>query len=355
MKGKRGILLKETLYLVLAIMFLAVVSAGAYEVYKNFTTDQNKLQAQGLLERLSFFLKDIKEGDTAPFLFYAPKGYYFVYLANSPVVSDASCGGRDAKCMCICKKKDCSGEEAYCKQIALPISVEGAKVSIVTTFKNEESRTVQSVQKVKEIQIDLTELSVQRTKTSYDVKEVKNILDQSLTSKAAVNPDLPVQHPPLISAQNRKPGTIVDLIILHHTAGTTWTGAYDTFRAAPQNASAHYIIDRDGTIYYIVDESKRALHAGDVNEYSIGIEIVSMGSNGYTSKQYDALNALLKDIESRYPAITHDKEHILAHYETDQGRADNKPDPACFDWERISLTTPLMRPSFNCACEDCVP
>ena len=58
------------------------------------------------------------------------------------------------------------------------------------------------------------------------------------------------------------------------------------------NVSAHYCIDENGLIFSLVDEGKRAWHAGesywrgetDINSRSIGIEIVNPGHDfGYCS------------------------------------------------------------------------
>ena len=57
--------------------------------------------------------------------------------------------------------------------------------------------------------------------------------------------------------------------------------------------SVHYIVARDGTVYYTCDESKRASHAGvgkwakyfNLNDVSIGIEIVNSGAESFPVDQ----------------------------------------------------------------------
>ena len=80
----------------------------------------------------------------------------------------------------------------------------------------------------------------------------------------------------------------ISMIILHYTVIPTCEEALarlsETTNAAGK-VSAHYLVDRDGSIYNLVDESKRAWHAGlgswagldDINSRSIGIEIVNVG------------------------------------------------------------------------------
>ncbi len=127
--------------------------------------------------------------------------------------------------------------------------------------------------------------------------------------------------------------------------------------------SIHYIIDRDGTVYCYIPESRVAWHAGvgtyaqdekytnKMNSYAIGIELLAMGTKeemadylkpeeydaldsrllGYTDAQYTALNALVRDICSRNH-IPMDREHILGHQDYSPG----KNDPGVlFDWNRL--------------------
>jgi N-acetylmuramoyl-L-alanine amidase len=70
------------------------------------------------------------------------------------------------------------------------------------------------------------------------------------------------------------------VIIEHYTAGTSFSSAWNTFAAnSPHNGElpgtcAHFIIDRDGTIYQLVPLWIRCRHAVGMNYTSIGIEHV---------------------------------------------------------------------------------
>ena len=74
-------------------------------------------------------------------------------------------------------------------------------------------------------------------------------------------------------------------LVIHYTAGTTATGAIEWFKKPEAEASAHFVVDRDGSITQMVPMNRRAWHAGaskwgeltDINTYSIGIEIVNAG------------------------------------------------------------------------------
>jgi hypothetical protein len=70
------------------------------------------------------------------------------------------------------------------------------------------------------------------------------------------------------------------LIVLHFTSGSTFVGAFETFasdtptRGELPGTCAHYIVDKDGTIYHLVDEAIRCRHAIGVNHVALGIEMV---------------------------------------------------------------------------------
>ncbi len=74
-------------------------------------------------------------------------------------------------------------------------------------------------------------------------------------------------------------------LIMHYTAGPTLDGAVSWFMNPQAQASAHVIVDRDGTVVQMVDFNRKAWHAGKsswghlegLNAYSIGIELVNAG------------------------------------------------------------------------------
>lgn len=157
------------------------------------------------------------------------------------------------------------------------------------------------------------------------------------------NVQVSLEHFGKFASGTRNSGATVDTIVLHHTGSSNVLSAVATLLV--DGNSAHYIIDRDGTIYYLVDESRRAFHATDYNSRSIGIEIVNTGNVNmeYTDAQYAAIVNLGKDIISRWPVITWDNDHVLAHYQMPDSRTSGKWDPSPkFDWSRIGLASHPM-------------
>lgn len=108
---------------------------------------------------------------------------------------------------------------------------------------------------------------------------------------------------------------------------------------AKRKVSAHYLIARDGTLYQLVDEGKRAWHAGisywggqtDLNSASIGIELDNSGADDFPAVQIDTLVALLERVTARH-AIP--RGNILAHGDVAPGR---KVDPnRRFPWQALA-------------------
>lgn len=156
----------------------------------------------------------------------------------------------------------------------------------------------------------------------------------------------------------------IDLVVLHYTGmqdaeaalrrltdAEPVAGAYpgpwqDTSidpKAPLGRVSSHYVIDERGAIYRIVDEEKRAWHAGQsswqgksgVNSRSIGIEIVNGGHDfglpEFPNPQIEALIALLRDILARRGL---DASRVVAHSDIAPGR---KLDPGeKFPWRRLA-------------------
>ena len=99
-----------------------------------------------------------------------------------------------------------------------------------------------------------------------------------------------------------------DVVVLHHTGGSTQS-SLNWLSNPASGVSTHYLISKEGKIYEMVSEAKRAWHCGesvfkgrnDVNDFSIGIEIANAGDgvDPYPKAQQDAIVALLSDLKRR--------------------------------------------------------
>jgi N-acetylmuramoyl-L-alanine amidase len=97
-------------------------------------------------------------------------------------------------------------------------------------------------------------------------------------------------------------GIEIDTLILHNTDGTL-ASAIQRFKDPSSQVSAHYIVDRDGGVTQMVNDTDTAWHSGkkDVNQRSIGIEVVaSSTATGMTTGQEATLIALAQFVLDAY-------------------------------------------------------
>lgn len=129
------------------------------------------------------------------------------------------------------------------------------------------------------------------------------------------------------------------LVVLHHTGASNADSALKTLTTPALKVSSHYLITKSGKIIQLVDEHKRAWHAGvskwrgfsDINSISIGVELDNNGSEPYAQAQIQALLTLLQDLKSRYRLSTTD---FVGHADVAPGR---KVDPSfLFPWHELA-------------------
>ena len=114
------------------------------------------------------------------------------------------------------------------------------------------------------------------------------------------------------------PGTLAqrNLIVLHITSGPTAYSAIQTFinSVHPNRVSAHFVIDRDGTVYQLLSIEDTAWHASAVNSRSIGIEHAGSLALPCTDAQYAASAALISWCCNQI-GVPCDREHVRTHNE----------------------------------------
>jgi beta-N-acetylhexosaminidase len=117
------------------------------------------------------------------------------------------------------------------------------------------------------------------------------------------------------------------IIVLHWTAVMNFKDSYkrlyaeklfsdrtDIAQASALNVSAHFLVDRDGTIYQLMPANHMARHVIGLNYSSIGIENVGGQSNkkeDLTPQQVASNVRLVKYLKEKYPTIS----YLIGHYE----------------------------------------
>ena len=104
--------------------------------------------------------------------------------------------------------------------------------------------------------------------------------------------------------EDRSVRKTTSLIVLH----TTEAPAKGSLNKLSERGEAHYCIAENGTVYRIIDQDRIAFHAGrsmwngkrDVDNFSIGIEVVGYHDKPVTLAQLSALNELLLQLKAKY-------------------------------------------------------
>lgn len=140
----------------------------------------------------------------------------------------------------------------------------------------------------------------------------------------------------------------IDMLVFHYTGMETGQQALDRMCDPSAEVSAHYMIWEDGRVVTLVEEEKRAWHAGvsswqgdeDLNSRSIGIEIVNGGHDWpmadgglapYPDAQIEALISLCSDILLRWD-IPYNR--IVGHSDIAPARKDDPGEH--FPWHRLA-------------------
>lgn len=170
-----------------------------------------------------------------------------------------------------------------------------------------------------------------------------------------------VRHCPSTHFNARPAGADISLLVIHNISlppGQFGTGCVQQFfsgtldrdahpyfaEIAELRVSAHFLIERDGTVTQFVSCHDRAWHAGqscfegreNCNDFSLGIELEGTDDQPFADAQYASLVALTRVLQRAFPPIT--RARITGHEHIAPGR---KTDPGpCFDWARYldSLT-----------------
>jgi N-acetylmuramoyl-L-alanine amidase len=131
------------------------------------------------------------------------------------------------------------------------------------------------------------------------------------------------------------------IIVVHYTEQESVAQSLHTLRTRNSGGpvSSHYLIGRDGALYQLVADDRRAWHAGsgrwgtisDLNSASIGIELDNNGREPFAEPQVQALLRLLEDLCSR---LGIPRTHVIGHSDLAPTR---KIDPGpLFPWRRLA-------------------
>jgi N-acetyl-anhydromuramyl-L-alanine amidase AmpD len=121
----------------------------------------------------------------------------------------------------------------------------------------------------------------------------------------------------------KSPTIVPKMIVLHYTAGGTVESNFKYFnktnlesarntlkKQSTLNVSSHFIIDRDGTIYQLMEPNTFARHTIGLNYCAIGIENIGSKKEPLTEKQIAANAQLVRYLTQKYKI-----EYLIGHSE----------------------------------------
>jgi hypothetical protein len=132
----------------------------------------------------------------------------------------------------------------------------------------------------------------------------------------------------------------IDTIIIHSSYDALGSDPYSVSGVIAEykeyEVAPHYLIDRKGNVSRLVQDANIAYHAGEskmpdgrtgVNNFSIGVEMLTTKKDKLTQDQYDALKLLIVDFKAKYKITA-----VLGHNQIAPGRKD---DPWNFEWGKL--------------------
>ncbi|MBL42313.1 MAG: N-acetylmuramoyl-L-alanine amidase [Rhodospirillaceae bacterium] len=135
----------------------------------------------------------------------------------------------------------------------------------------------------------------------------------------------------------------IDIIVIHYTGMKSEQESLEQLCNTSSKVSSHFLINYSGDIFSLVEEEKRAWHAGvsfwngenDINSSSIGIELDNPGHEyGYkpfTESQMVSLEKLISYLIKKYNIPLY---NIVGHSDIAPLR---KKDPGeFFEWKRLA-------------------
>jgi len=133
------------------------------------------------------------------------------------------------------------------------------------------------------------------------------------------------------------------MLVLHYTGMQTGAAAIERLCDPAAKVSSHYVVEEDGNIVQLVEEQKRAWHAGvsfwrgrrGLNDCSVGIEIVNPGHEwgyrAFPAVQMAALRDLCVGVMGRHGILAR---NVVGHSDI---APDRKQDPGeLFDWRYMA-------------------
>lgn len=272
---------------------------------------------------------------TAVFLSVLISGIFFVFRLDATQKHDSEINDATAGLV-----TDMSGGlvSDSTKDSAVNIKEEATSDSQSMLIANPSPENDESLKKVNESQLhekekgtnELSDDALEKSDTNKKESPKKSESEKLLIQNKFVN----------FGFSSPQKTRTIDTIILHSSYDAVGSKPYSVSGVIQEwkdaGVSPHYLIDRDGVVYQLVKDADIAYHAGvsrvpdgrnNVNDFSIGIEILNTKTDEYTDAEYASARQLISFLKNKY-----DIKYVLGH---DDIAPERKTDPWNFDWKRL--------------------
>ncbi len=204
----------------------------------------------------------------------------------------------------------------------------------VETEQNQEETILPQVKQEEEKSV----LQNEKTPVSSPNAEEKNVTIQTKQKSGGVNIEKKFVN--FGFGKSARKAQDIDTVVLHSSFNNQGGDQYSVEKVIDiwerYEVAPHFVIDRRGNIVQLVLEHDIAYHAGvsqmkdgrkNVNDFSLGVEILNAEDDTYTAAQYTAVNNLVAHLKKTYPI-----KYVVGHDAIAPGR---KTDPWNFDWKKL--------------------
>jgi N-acetylmuramoyl-L-alanine amidase len=183
------------------------------------------------------------------------------------------------------------GPAVSVKDIPVKDTIPQVEVNGVMTTTEEEYRTSVKYARANELYLDMID-SMSKVILEYPIQDSAGL---TYATDWVGTPNMGLRRP--------------NYVIIHHTATSNCGETLQEFTTeGGREASAHYVICEDGTVYHMLNDLLRSHHAGesrwgnttDLNSSSIGIELNNNGYQPFTEAQINSLTILLGRLKNAY-------------------------------------------------------
>lgn len=143
--------------------------------------------------------------------------------------------------------------------------------------------------------------------------------------------------------ENKRAANTIKIIVMHYTGMQSERESITRLCDPKSKVSSHFVINKNGKVYRLVDDNLIAWHAGkscwgkykNINKNSIGIELVNKGHQfGYTSFNEKQLLSLIKVCKNIIKKYKIKNKNIIGHSDIAPTR---KIDPGeKFPWSQLA-------------------